>query len=333
MREVSQRRAVRVSLLLACVCGDGCGTPATNPGVPAGAESPEPAEPAAPVVMLQAAPPPGVTGRLVFHTDREGRNRLFVLDLATHALSRLTTGRDYHDEEAAWSPDGAHVAFTTTRFDSRTWDIAVMDATGKAVRRVTTHLAFDRHAAWMPDGRSLLFTSEQDGTQAVFRAWLDTGRVARVSPPPERALMPAVSPDGRRVAYTMGTPGGLRVAVQELDSGDVRMMTREGGNAAGPRWSPDGTRLAYTRLSQGGSSIEILTLATGTLERIAVDGLPALREPAWSLDGRWIAVAGSPTIGEHEDWDLVVLQPGPPAAAFRLTGGRAHDRAPSWSPR
>jgi hypothetical protein len=39
-----------------------------------------------------------------------------------------------------------------------------------------THLATDRHAAWAPMAAALLFSSEQEGTQAVFRAWLETDR-------------------------------------------------------------------------------------------------------------------------------------------------------------
>jgi Tol biopolymer transport system component len=238
-------------------------------------------------------------------------------------------GEDYHDEDGVPSPDGTRVAFTTTRFDRRTWDIAVLDRAGGPARRVTTHPAFERHAAWTPDGRSLLFSSAQDGTQAVFRAWLDTGRIARVSPMPERALMPTVSPDGGRVAYTIGTPDGFRVVVQDLESGARSPLTPAGDSAVEPAWSPDGTRLAYTRLTEAGALIVVLTVATGAVVPLAVEGWAALREPAWSPDGTWIAAAGSRRTVTDEDWDLLLLRPEPPAA-FRLTDGPANDRAPSW---
>ena len=270
-------------------------------------------------------------GRLVFHANREGRHRLYTLDLTTGVVGQLTSGVNYHDEDAVVSPDGTRVAFTTTRFDSRTWDIAVIDTKSGDVRRVTTHLAFDREAAWSPDGLSLLFSSDREGTQAVFRMSLDTAAIVRVSPPPERALMPAASPDGRSVAYTMGTPDGFRLVVQNLSTGVVRTLTNL-GDAAEPQWSPDGSQLAYTRLSPSGSLIEIVTLATGAVWPLAVEGLLDAREPAWSPDGEWIAVAGSVVPADDEDWDLVALRIDPPAA-FRLTGGAADDRAPSWIPR
>jgi len=267
----------------------------------------------------------------VFHANREGRHRLYTFDPATGTVDRLTSGTDYHDEDATVSPDGGHVAFTTTRFDARTWDIGVIDTTTRDVRRITTHMAFDREAAWSPDGRSLLFSSDREGTRAVFRVSLDTATVTRVSPPPERSLMPAVSPDGRRVAYTMGSPDGFRLVVQDLETGAVRTLASE-GDAAEPHWSPDGSRIAYTRLLPEGSFIEIVTLTTGAVQPMVIEGLVDAREPAWSPDGDWIAAAGSSAPGDDEDWDLVAIRLDPPGA-FRLTSGGADDRAPAWVPR
>jgi TolB protein len=278
-------------------------------------------------VPLHEEPPP-LTGTLVFHADREGRQKIFTLDLASRAVTALTSGAAHHDEDPVWSPDGARLAFASTRFDPRTYDIAVMDASTSEVRRVTGDAAFDNHPMWWPDGRDLVFSSEREGTQAVFRLVLDTGELLRLSPRPERGLMPAPAPDGRRIAFTMGTADGLQVGLLELDSKNLRQLTRGPGGAARPRWSPDGTRLAYARLAPGASFIEILEVATGRTRSLAVTGIASLVEPAWSPDGRSVVAAGG-----GESWDLILLQPGPPASAYRLTRGPGNDRAPSWKPR
>ena len=131
-----------------------------------------------------------------------------------------------------------------------------MDVATGNVERVANHVAFERRPAWTADGRGLLFSSEQDGTQAVFR--VASGSVARVSPEPERALMPAASPDGRRLAFTMGTPEGLQTWLLDAESGRLQQVTRASEGAARPRWSPDGTRIAYTQLAPSGSCVEIL---------------------------------------------------------------------------
>jgi len=145
--------------------------------------------------------------------------------------------------------------------------------------------------------------------------------------------MPAPSPDGARVAYTMGTPDGFRLAVQDLATNAVRMVTPPQANAIDARWSPDGKRLAYVRMLPTRSFIEILTLDTGTTATLAVEGLDAVREPSWSHDGKWLVATGTPVTGKGEDWDLILLLPDPPGAAFRLTTGSSNDRAPEWMPR
>ena len=320
-----------VAVVLGVLSVSGC-----SPSRPGTTNSPVAVEEVALAVRplaLQSSPPAGVSSRLTFHSDRDGRHKLFTIDLATSVVTRLTEGRDHHDEDAAWSPDGTRIAFTTTRFDARTWHIAVASAAVEDVRQVTSHLAFNRHAAWMPDGRSLLFSSEQEGTQAVFRTWLDSGHTVRVSPPPQRALMPAPSPDGARAAYTMGTPEGFRLAVQDLATNELRMVTPPEANAVEARWSPDGKRLAYVRMLPTRSFIEILTLDTGSTVTLAVEGLDAVREPSWSHDGKWLVATGTPVTGKGEDWDLILLLPDPPGAAFRLTTGSSNDRAPEWMPR
>jgi TolB protein len=309
----------------------GCGS--SSPGTISVPVAVDEVGPAVPALALQPSPPAGASGRVVFHSDRDGRHKLFTIDLATTIVTRVTEGRDHHDEDAAWSPDGTRIAFTTTRFDARTWHIAVANAAVDDPGQVTSHVAFHRHAAWMPDGRSLLFSSEQEGTQAVFRTWLDSGHTARVSPAPQRALMPAPSPDGAHVAYTMGTPEGFRLAIQDLATNAVRMVTSPEANAVEPRWSPDGKRLVYVRMLPTRSFIEILTLDTGTTATLAIEGLDAAREPSWSQDGQWLVAAGAQGTGAGQDWDLILLRPDPPGAAFRLTAGGSNDRAPEWMPR
>jgi TolB protein len=326
-RAVTRRRAVLLALLLASGCQQ---SSADRSAGPAGTSTKAPL--AAPI-PLQETPPAGLTGTIAFQSDRAGRSKLFTLDLATQAVTALTTGGGHHDEEPAWSPDGARLAFSTTRFDARTYDVAVMEVATGDVERVTDHVAFERHPAWTADGRGLLFSSEQDGTQAVFRIASGSRSVARVSPAPERALMPAASPDGRRLAFTMGTPEGLQTWLLDAESGRLQQVTHASEGAARPRWSPDGTWIAYTRLVPGGSCVEILDIATGHTHRIGVDGLATLTEPAWSPDGQWLIASGSATGSGEENWDLILLQPRSPARAIRLTRGPGNDRAAAWKGR
>ena len=233
-------------------------------------------------------------------------------------LRALTAGGDHHDIEPAWSRDGRSLAFSTTGFDNRSYDLAVVAEAGDAPRRVTDDLAEDGRPAWSADGRSLFFNSRREGTQAVFRTWLESGRVDRVSPRGERALMPSAAPDGKRLAYVAASTAGLHAVVRDLDTGATEWTSP--AEAADPRWSPDGARLAYVRVWPGGSALEVMTRATGALESMTVDGVAALREPAWSPDGRWLAAAAAASTGAER-------RLGPPGARpGRTYGGENHRR-------
>src|SRR5690349_23415762 len=89
----------------------------------------------APVTPSAAKPfPSGLSGTLLFQSDRkapdnpDGRSHIFTIDLATGSISQLTSGRNHHDSDARWSPDGKKIAFKSTR--SGNWDLYVMDANG-----------------------------------------------------------------------------------------------------------------------------------------------------------------------------------------------------------
>lgn len=301
-----------------------------------GAAKPSPpraAEPLAVRAVLHPSLPPGVRGQVVFHSSRDGRNKLFTIDLATGAIDRLTSGADHRDEDPSWSPDGSAVAFASNRFGRADFDIAILDRRDGAVTRVTAHPAFEQHPTWGSRGARILFASEQDGTQAVFEARADGLDVTRLSAPPARALMPAESPGGRAVAFTAGTPDGLQVLVYDRDSKAERPLTSGPVGAARPRWSPDGSRIAYVRLGDPGRYLEVLDIATAQATAIRVEGIASLSDPDWSPDGRFLIAAGARRPGDGADWDLLLIDPEAPGQAFQLTSGAGSDRAPSWTAR
>lgn len=285
------------------------------------------------IATLAPSPPPGLSGHVVFHSNRDGRNKLYTLNLATGAVGALTSGADHRDEEPSWSPDGSSVAFVSNRFESATFDIAVLDRRDGAVRRVTSHPAFEQHPTWSVDGRAVLFSSEQEGTQAVFESRADGTGITRLSPPPERALMPAEAPGGRQVAFTAGGVDGLQVMLYDRAASTARQLTGGPVGAARPRWSPDGARLAYFRLGHEGRYLEVLDLGTAHAVPIRIEGLASLSEPDWSPDGRFLVAAGARQPGDDADWDLVLVDTHTPRQAFQLTSGAGSDRAPSWTAR
>jgi hypothetical protein len=196
-----------------------------------------------------------------------------------------------------WSPAGDRLAYST-RFDLR-----VMRADGSADRAVVP-LPWGqdrfRELGWSPDGRQLVFSQCRRATPqsgycrdaeqgvGVFTAFVDGPRRLR-----------SVSrgyghcPDwSRRGRIAFSTSRGVVVA--NADGSSARLAFARPLRCA--VWSPDGRLLAV----EGARSL-VLTTADGKARwRVAAlpppprcCGTPAAPAPAWSPDGRRVAVARS----------------------------------------
>src|SRR5947207_13919609 len=67
----------------------------------------------------------------------------------------------YMDYDAAWSPDGASIVFTSERDGSA--DLYRVAPDGPGLERLTDNPAYDDQAAFSPDGRQLVFVTSRHG--------------------------------------------------------------------------------------------------------------------------------------------------------------------------
>ncbi len=273
---------------------------------------------------------PRPSGEIVFQSDREGPPRIFVIDVATRAVRRVGNPGAWTDEEPSWSPDGARIAFSSTRAGGGNFDIYVMNADGTNLVRVTDHPAPDQDPAWAADGQSLFFTSERNGRGEIFRVGVGDKRVERVTSGLARAIMPATSPDGRYLAYASQLLIGFKIQIVTLATGETRTVGTSGG-ACRPAFSPDTNELAFVHLDSDPSRLEAVT-ETSRRTVVGDRGLWSYY-PAYSPDGRYIAFSVSPEHHEGEDWDLAITDAARPGTITRLTSGRGNDRVPDWRPR
>lgn len=73
--------------------------------------------------------------KVAFASNQDGDWNIYVIDLATDEVKRLT-GDSANDVAPAWSPDGNQISFSSDR--NGDWEIYVMRADGTDVKPLTT---------------------------------------------------------------------------------------------------------------------------------------------------------------------------------------------------
>jgi hypothetical protein len=191
------------------------------------------------------------SARLAFSSDRDGSQNLWVLDLASRAVSQLT-----HEKTdvtgAAWSPDGTRIAY---RVGAAHFSVVRLAGTPIPFEseRHSFPFAFDLgRPTWSSDSRSIAL-----GTLFPY-AGMSSGL-------------------NQLVIHTFNPRGDTSVLIfPEHSAGN-----RESG---GPVWSPDGTQMAFTAegklwvvgVDSGGAPTEPA--------RIIAESSP--ESPSWEDEGR-----------------------------------------------
>ena len=260
---------------------------------------------------------PGRNGRIAFSDYYSyGNYEIFSIEPNATGLVRLTDNPAL-DMEPAWSPNGRHIAFTSSRdaadpsCQSQGFncdlDVYVMNADGSEVRRLTDQPGRDSEPAWSPDGKRIVFTSLRDSDRLipgsdVFNSELyvmkaNGRKQTRITTFPFVDKQPVWSPDGARIAFFRGDCAyncTSHIWTADPDGSDLAQITGGGNNRDRlPDWSPDGSRIVFNRENLQ-NQFWFVNRNGGGLSWLSAPRL----DPAWSPDGTRVA-HGYPGIGHH----------------------------------
>jgi Tol biopolymer transport system component len=191
---------------------------------------------------------------------------IFRVSLDGSELKRLTDSPGY-DAEAAVSPDGKRIVFTSMRDGDL--ELYTMNADGGEVRRLTTAKGYDGGPFFSSDGTKIVYRAYHPKTEAELREYDDL--LARGLTRPSRMeifvmdadgsnrrqltdngaanFAPFMHPNGRQLIFSSNVHDPARrsfaLYLINLDRGGMERVTYGDTFASFPMFSPDGTKLVF----------------------------------------------------------------------------------------
>jgi tricorn protease len=172
------------------------------------------------------------------------RGEVFSAPIEKGRTRNLTRSSGANDRIAAWSPDGAHIAYISDASGEE--EIWIVDQNGTEPARQLTdgHTARFLGLHWSPNSERIAFTDHvgrlsvvetDDGTETLVAddVW---GAITEI----------AWSPNGGHLAFGLRNDARVgRIFIWTVATGELHQVTSELFTSTDPAWSPDGDYLFY----------------------------------------------------------------------------------------
>jgi hypothetical protein len=191
--------------------------------------------------------------RIAFRSQRDGNDEIYIMNADGTCQINLTNDPT-DDWSPAWSPDGTQIAFAHF-FDGNSYsDIAVINADGTNLKRLTT--SSGEYPAWSPNGTRIAFASARAGNYDIYVMNADGSAQTQLTNGPAYDMSPTWSPDGAQIAFDtqsdlfppkeIGIGPEFEIHVINADGTGNTRLTNNTAEDRFPTWAPN-TKIVFAR--------------------------------------------------------------------------------------
>ncbi len=167
-------------------------------------------------------------------SQSDGNVDVFVLELATHGLTRITDDPAI-DTEPCFAPDGQSIYFTSDRSGRpQVYKIALA---GGRPQRLTFEGNYNARPRVSPDGTQIAVVTQDQGAYRIAVVDAASGR-SRVLTSGRLDEGPSFAPNGQTIVFAARERGRGVLQTVAVDSGVTGRISAPSGDVREPSWSP-----------------------------------------------------------------------------------------------
>ncbi|HEY9035492.1 MAG TPA: Tol-Pal system beta propeller repeat protein TolB [Pseudomonadales bacterium] len=188
---------------------------------------------------LNSAPAFSPDGRqLAMVLSKDGSPDIYIMDLSTRTLSRITKDNIAIDTEPAWMPDGKSLVFTSNRGGApQIYRVVLAEGW---TERMTFDGDYNARAVPLPDGSGIALVHRENGSFHIAVLEFATGRLKVLSHTSLASLdeSPTIAPNGSMLMYATENKGRGILAAVSVDGSVSFNLPGKDRDVRDPSWSP-----------------------------------------------------------------------------------------------
>ena len=119
--------------------------------------------------------------KIVFDSNMDGNYEIYMMDLQTREINRLTYRLDYIDVSPFWSPDGSKIVFVSGTGTSGKSQLFIMNVDGTDIAAITEFdMNYEDQPVWSLDGSCIFFTRKTGAPMKMMELTLENNSVTQM---------------------------------------------------------------------------------------------------------------------------------------------------------